>query len=123
MAKEQCPAFYVPGICGVPSAAWGTLSSYCALCLYQGLVPQTTSSPLQPWVHGQLSHWWDSYWAPAGCSSDTAACILGQATFAGMSQLASGEQPPPCFFTHPSLQGVSADWLWLGSRQGILQLK
>lgn len=46
-------------------------------------------------------------WAPAGCSSDTAACTLGQATFAGMSQLASEEQPPPCFFTHPSLQGVS----------------
>lgn len=47
VAKEQCPAFIFLASVGGPMLPGGALSSYCALWLYQGLVPQSSSSPLQ----------------------------------------------------------------------------
>lgn len=98
VVKEQRPGFYVPGFCRGPRAAWGALSSYCVLWLYQGLVPQSSSSHLQLWVRGQLSHWWDSC-NPGPSWVQLGHCCLhsAKAPFPGMSQLASEDQPPPRF--------------------------
>lgn len=125
--REGAPpsAFYVVGICGELSAAWGSFQQWGALALL-GLDPQSSPSPFPPRVSRQLSHRWDSCNLGAGCvhavQTPPAPRPSARAPFPGVSQLFSPGSPssrsPPS-----SLQAVSAAWPWRGLRPGVPQVK
>lgn len=114
---------YVPGVCGGPVLG-GALSSYCARWLCQGLIP----GPPLPLSHrGSTGSCHiggvPASWAP-GCSSDTARCLsLSQSHLPWGEPRALRGSPSLLLNTRLSLQVVSADWPWRGSRPGVLQVK